>query len=98
LLDLKQAPRQSPGTKYFQATKCIVLPPSHCRQFEFKQEESSLDNYYVVTESALFVKKLLAVAISNVAYLRGLFNEAAFGGKTLDNLAATAYLNDLTNF
>lgn len=41
-----------------------------------------------VTEqkSALFVKKLLAVAISNITYLRNIFPEKAFGDKCLDSL------------
>ena len=44
-----------------------------------------------VTESALFVKKLLAVSVSNIAYLRGLFNEGAFGGFCL-KLVVNFYL------
>ena len=36
------------------------------------------------TESALFTKKLLAVAVSNLAYLRGLFPESAFGDRMLE--------------
>lgn len=41
-----------------------------------------------VTEqkSCLFVKKLLAVAISNIAYLRAIFPEHAFGDKCLEDL------------
>ncbi|XP_013403455.1 LOW QUALITY PROTEIN: HORMA domain-containing protein 2-like, partial [Lingula anatina] len=38
------------------------------------------------TQSATFVKKLLAVAISNVAYLRAIFPEHAFGDKCLEDL------------
>ena len=35
-------------------------------------------------ESLLFVKKLLAVAVSNIAYLRAIFPEAAFGDRCLE--------------
>ncbi|ESO83255.1 hypothetical protein LOTGIDRAFT_197435, partial [Lottia gigantea] len=38
------------------------------------------------TQSALFVKKLLAVSISNVAYLRAIFPEHAFGDSCLEDL------------
>lgn len=37
-------------------------------------------------QSALFVKKLLAVAISNIAYLRAIFPEYAFGDRCLEGL------------
>ncbi|CAL1545182.1 unnamed protein product, partial [Lymnaea stagnalis] len=37
-------------------------------------------------KSALFVKKLLAVAISNITYLRAIFPEHAFGDKCLEDL------------
>ncbi|XP_060076150.1 uncharacterized protein LOC132555803 [Ylistrum balloti] len=37
-------------------------------------------------QSALFVKKLLAVAISNIAYLRAIFPEHAFGDRCLEGL------------
>ncbi|XP_048728230.2 HORMA domain-containing protein 1-like [Ostrea edulis] len=41
-----------------------------------------------VTEqkSILFVKKLLAVAVSNIAYLRALFPEHAFGDRSIEDL------------
>ncbi len=48
-------------------------------------------NHNAETESSLFVKKLLAVSISNLAYLRGLFNESAFGGM-LSSLGKGSYL------
>jgi len=35
-------------------------------------------------QSALFVKKLLAVAVSNIAYLRAIFPEHAFGDRSLE--------------
>ncbi|XP_070570594.1 HORMA domain-containing protein 1-like [Ptychodera flava] len=38
------------------------------------------------TQSALFVKKLLAVAISNITYLRAIFPEHAFGDRCLEDL------------
>ena len=34
----------------------------------------------------MFVKKLLAIAVSNIAYLRTIFPERAFGDKKLDNM------------
>lgn len=37
-------------------------------------------------ESLLFVKKLLAVAVSNIAYLRAVFPESAFGDRKLDDI------------
>ncbi|XP_028406438.1 HORMA domain-containing protein 1-like [Dendronephthya gigantea] len=38
------------------------------------------------TQSALFVKKLLAVAISSVTYLRAVFPERCFGDRCLEDL------------
>ena len=38
-------------------------------------------------QSALFVKKLLAVAVSNIAYLRTIFPEHAFGDRSLEGNA-----------
>ncbi|KAK3600779.1 hypothetical protein CHS0354_009208 [Potamilus streckersoni] len=38
------------------------------------------------TQSALFVKKLIAVAISNIAYLRAIFPEHSFGDRCLEDL------------
>ncbi|XP_072046719.1 uncharacterized protein [Amphiura filiformis] len=38
------------------------------------------------TQSALFVKKLMAVAVSNITYLRTIFPEHAFGDRCLDDL------------
>lgn len=38
------------------------------------------------TQSALFVKKLLAVAVSNITYLRAIFPEHAFGDRCLEDL------------
>lgn len=35
-------------------------------------------------QSTLFVKKLLAVAVSNIAYLRAIFPEHAFGDRCLE--------------
>ncbi|XP_078334511.1 uncharacterized protein LOC111129293 isoform X2 [Crassostrea virginica] len=37
-------------------------------------------------KSILFVKKLLAVAVSNIAYLRALFPEHAFGDRSIEDL------------
>ena len=36
------------------------------------------------TQSALFIKKLLAVAVSNIMYLRTIFPEHAFGDRCLE--------------
>lgn len=36
------------------------------------------------TKSSLFVKKLLAIAVSNIAYLRAIFPEHAFGDRSLE--------------
>ncbi|KAL5006817.1 hypothetical protein ScPMuIL_015623 [Solemya velum] len=38
------------------------------------------------TQSALFVKKLLAVSVSNITYLRAIFPEHAFGDRCLEDL------------
>ncbi|XP_022083801.1 HORMA domain-containing protein 1-like [Acanthaster planci] len=38
------------------------------------------------TQSALFIKKLLAVAVSNIMYLRTIFPEHAFGDRCLEDL------------
>lgn len=35
-------------------------------------------------QSTLFVKKLLAVAVSNITYLRAMFPEQAFGDRSLE--------------
>ncbi|XP_036358603.1 HORMA domain-containing protein 1-like [Octopus sinensis] len=37
-------------------------------------------------QSALFVKKLLAIAVSNIVYLRAMFPEQAFGDRCLEEL------------
>lgn len=37
-------------------------------------------------KSILFVKKLLAIAVSNIAYLRALFPEHAFGDRSIEDL------------
>ncbi|KAL4222153.1 HORMA domain-containing protein 1 [Mactra antiquata] len=37
-------------------------------------------------QSSLFVKKLVAVSVSNIAYLRGIFPEPAFGERSLEGL------------
>ncbi|XP_065910178.1 HORMA domain-containing protein 1-like [Dysidea avara] len=37
-------------------------------------------------QSTLFVKKLLAVAVSNITYLRTIFPEHAFGDRCLEDL------------
>lgn len=37
-------------------------------------------------QSTLFVKKLLAVAVSNITYLRAMFPEQAFGDRSLEEL------------
>ncbi|XP_059168488.1 HORMA domain-containing protein 1-like [Physella acuta] len=52
-----------------------------------KNWESIFPNEQVTEQkSALFVKKLLAVAISNITYLRAIFPEHAFGDKCLEDL------------
>lgn len=35
-------------------------------------------------QSAIFVKKLLAIAVSNITYLRGIFPERAFADRCLE--------------
>ena len=45
-------------------------------------------------QSAQFVKKLLAVAISNLTYLRAIFPEQAFGERTLDGLQLKVLRDD----
>ena len=37
-------------------------------------------------QSTVFVKKLLAIAVSNITYLRAIFPEGAFGDKKLDSM------------
>ncbi|KAH9519181.1 HORMA domain-containing protein 1 [Bulinus truncatus] len=52
-----------------------------------KTWESIFPNEQVTEQkSALFVKKLLAVAISNITYLRAIFPEHAYGDKSLEDL------------
>ena len=36
------------------------------------------------SQSAVFVKKLLAIAMSNITYLRGIFPERAFADRCLE--------------
>ena len=38
------------------------------------------------TKSCIFIKKLMAVAISNITYLRSIFPEKAFSNRSLDGL------------
>lgn len=51
----------------------------------FLQQWSSMFPVEQVTEqqSTLFAKKLLAVAISNITYLRAIFPERAYGDRCL---------------
>jgi len=56
-----------------------------------KQEQGNWTNIFPAeqvteTQSALFVKKLLAVAVSNITYLRAIFPEHAFGDRCLEDL------------
>ncbi|XP_035827027.1 HORMA domain-containing protein 2 isoform X2 [Aplysia californica] len=54
---------------------------------QVKNWETIFPNEQVTEQrSALFVKKLLAVAISNITYLRNIFPEHAFGDKYLEDL------------
>lgn len=56
-------------------------------QAKCKNWEAIFPNEQVTEQrSALFVKKLLAVAISNITYLRNIFPENAFGDKCLEDL------------
>ncbi|XP_064634240.1 HORMA domain-containing protein 1-like [Lineus longissimus] len=48
------------------------------------------------TQSCLFVKKLLAVAVSNVTYLRAIFPEHAFGDRCLEDLNLKILRDDST--
>ncbi|ELT87711.1 hypothetical protein CAPTEDRAFT_126018, partial [Capitella teleta] len=48
------------------------------------------------TQSALFVKKLLAVAVSNIAYIRAIFPEHAFGDRSLEDLSLKILRADST--
>ncbi|XP_074660592.1 uncharacterized protein LOC141913053, partial [Tubulanus polymorphus] len=45
-------------------------------------------------QSALFVKKLLAVAVSNITYLRAIFPEHAFGDRCLEDLTLKILRDD----
>ncbi|XP_060555921.1 HORMA domain-containing protein 1-like [Ruditapes philippinarum] len=47
-------------------------------------------------QSALFVKKLLAVAVSNIAYLRAIFPEHAFGDRSLEGLSLKILKDDVS--
>jgi len=48
------------------------------------------------TQSALFVKKLLAVAVSSISYLRALFPENAFGDRCLGDVNLKILRDDST--
>ena len=43
------------------------------------------------TKSALFVKKLLAISVSTITYLRAIFPEHAFGDRALEGKTINAY-------
>ena len=48
----------------------------------FLQETPLIPNAVATEQQSLvLVKKLLAIAVSNITYLRGLFPEAAYGNK-----------------
>ena len=42
------------------------------------------DDVRTEQKSALFMKKLLAVAVSNITYLRGIYPERAYGDRCLE--------------
>lgn len=44
------------------------------------------------TKSALFVKKLLAISVSNITYLRAIFPEHAFGDRALEGNIMTVHV------
>ncbi|XP_033124393.1 HORMA domain-containing protein 1-like [Anneissia japonica] len=46
------------------------------------------------TQSALFVKKLLAVAVSNITYLRAIFPEHAYGDRCLEDIKLKVLRDD----
>uniref|UniRef100_A0A3Q3GR47 HORMA domain containing 1 n=1 Tax=Labrus bergylta TaxID=56723 RepID=A0A3Q3GR47_9LABR len=56
------------------------LPLSHC---SFLREDTQLLPNQVLSEqqSLVVMKKLLAIAVSGITYLRGLFPEKAYGSK-----------------
>jgi len=52
------------------------------------------ENQTTQQQSTVFMKKLLAIAISNIAYMRVLFPEKAFGDKCLEDLSLKVLKND----
>jgi len=63
----------------------FVKPSSSIKQPVFFQWNQIFPNETTnTTQSTLFVKKLVAVAVSNVTYLRAIFPENAFGDRCLD--------------
>uniref|UniRef100_A0A2C9KAD6 HORMA domain-containing protein n=1 Tax=Biomphalaria glabrata TaxID=6526 RepID=A0A2C9KAD6_BIOGL len=64
-----------------------MMATSQLHRNQGKTWESIFPNEQVTEQkSALFVKKLLAVAISNITYLRAIFPEHAYGDKSLEDL------------
>ncbi|XP_061174879.1 HORMA domain-containing protein 1-like [Saccostrea echinata] len=63
------------------------MATTQCQREKTKDLTGIFPNETVTEQkSILFVKKLLAVAVSNIAYLRALFPEHAFGDRSIEDL------------
>jgi len=56
--------------------------------------ETFPENQVTQRQSTVFMKKLLAIAVSNIAYLRVIFPEKAFSNRSLENLNLKILKND----
>uniref|UniRef100_A0A7M4EHR1 HORMA domain-containing protein n=1 Tax=Crocodylus porosus TaxID=8502 RepID=A0A7M4EHR1_CROPO len=65
-----------------------TLQLSHTSQKHKTSKEAVLFPHTVTTEqqSMVLVKRLLAISVSCITYLRGLFPESAYGTRYLDDL------------
>ena len=70
------------GTRSHMALMTKIRPESALTTWESIFPNATLGTQ----QSTIFVKKLLAIAVSNIAYLRTIFPEAAFGEKKVENM------------
>lgn len=66
---------------------CTMISKVNFQRFSLWQETQLLPSVVVTEQQSLVVvKKLLAIAVSTITYLRGLFPEKAYGSKYVEGM------------
>lgn len=70
---------------FYQPVKCLLMTSSKYVFFYFQGSSQMLPRVVATEQQSLVVvKKLLAIAVSSITYLRGLFPEKAYGSKYVE--------------